>query len=187
MVSCATQLQHVSHHIGEGRSPGSLTSAVKQCAAAFKSNEASNFIVMLRLIELRCKISRYAMEPLLKQDLTYKNKQSSVRQLQANGREDMVHGGQGSGEEEHFPGLELDGKQVHPRCSRRLVCNLFSVHALLTAYAYVGSLYILMLIAVQNLRVPLGGVDGHAARHIGNMLRQPDGKFAYHIVSSSTC
>ncbi|EPS92951.1 hypothetical protein FOMPIDRAFT_39794, partial [Fomitopsis schrenkii] len=45
-----------------------------------------------------------------------------------------------------------------------------------------GSLYILMLIAVQNLHVPLGGVDGHAARHIGNMLRQPDGKFAYHIV-----
>ena len=39
-----------------------------------------------------------------------------------------------------------------------------------------GSIYILILVAVQNLRVPLGGVDGHAARHIGNMLRHPDGE-----------
>lgn len=39
-----------------------------------------------------------------------------------------------------------------------------------------GSVYVLILVAVQNLRIPLGGVDGHAARHIGNMLRHPDGE-----------
>ncbi|EPS92523.1 hypothetical protein FOMPIDRAFT_1087017, partial [Fomitopsis schrenkii] len=37
-------------------------------------------------------------------------------------------------------------------------------NAMASKYVHVaggGSLYILMLIAVQNLRVPLGGVDGH--------------------------
>lgn len=121
----------------------------------------------------------------LQPDLTAKNEQPPVRQHQANGRANLVRGGQGISEEEHVPGLERDGEQVCPRCRRRLVRIAFTVRKLLTAYS--GSLYILMLIAVQNLRVPLGGVDGHTARHIGNMLRQPDGKFAYHIVSSSTC
>lgn len=41
---------------------------------------------------------------------------------------------------------------------------------------FTGSVYILILIAVQNLLVPLGGVDGHAAHHIGNMLCYPDGE-----------
>ncbi|KAH9910448.1 uncharacterized protein B0H18DRAFT_1130110 [Fomitopsis serialis] len=45
-----------------------------------------------------------------------------------------------------------------------------------------GSVYMLILIAVQNLRVPLGAVDGHSAQEIGNMLRWPDDSRAGHLV-----
>ncbi|KAH9917570.1 uncharacterized protein B0H18DRAFT_883715, partial [Fomitopsis serialis] len=37
-----------------------------------------------------------------------------------------------------------------------------------------GSVYLLVMIAIQNLRVPLGAIDGHSAQDIGNMLRWPD-------------
>ncbi|KAH9924497.1 uncharacterized protein B0H18DRAFT_847061, partial [Fomitopsis serialis] len=49
----------------------------------------------------------------------------------------------------------------------------------------VRSVYLLIMIAVQNLRVPLGAVDGHSAQDIGNMLRWPDNSRAGRTVKDT--
>ena len=38
-----------------------------------------------------------------------------------------------------------------------------------------GSIYILVLVAVQNLRIAIGAADGNIAGDVGNLLRWPDG------------
>lgn len=38
-----------------------------------------------------------------------------------------------------------------------------------------GSMYILVLVAVQNLRIAIGAADGNIAGDVGNLLRWPDG------------
>ncbi|KAH9914039.1 uncharacterized protein B0H18DRAFT_960044 [Fomitopsis serialis] len=38
-----------------------------------------------------------------------------------------------------------------------------------------GTMYVLILIVLRNLRGKLGSMDGHTSRYIGNLLRWPDG------------
>ena len=39
-----------------------------------------------------------------------------------------------------------------------------------------GSLYLLVLVAAKNLRIPIGTSDGHVAEDVGNLMRWPNGK-----------
>lgn len=58
LLACAAQLQEGVLPMGEYQPAESLCKVVEQCAAAFKSNNASNFLIMMRLIQLRSTISR---------------------------------------------------------------------------------------------------------------------------------
>lgn len=59
ILSCATQMQQVAHCLQDvGCSAGSFSTVVEQCATAFKSNDASNFTLMIRLIQLKSRVSR---------------------------------------------------------------------------------------------------------------------------------
>lgn len=57
--ACATQIQHAAHLLGNGTHAQSLRGTVEHCAAAFRSNDASNFTLMMRLIQLKSQISWY--------------------------------------------------------------------------------------------------------------------------------
>ena len=53
------------------------------------------------------------------------------------------------------------------------------------AESLTGSMYILVLVAVQNLRIAVGAADGNIAGDVGNLLRWPDGAIP-HISSTYT-
>ena len=58
IIACATQLQDGAQSLGVEHSVKSLSSAVKECSTAFRGNAVSNFMVMIRLIQLKSTISR---------------------------------------------------------------------------------------------------------------------------------
>ncbi|KAH9910583.1 uncharacterized protein B0H18DRAFT_963097 [Fomitopsis serialis] len=72
--------------------------------------------------------------------------------------------------------------QTTTRVAKRTFLDWISQGSKFAFAAGGGSVYMLILIAVQNLRVPLGAVDGHSAQEIGNMLRWPDDSRAGHLV-----
>ena len=56
--ACAAQIQHAAQHLCNEEGARSLSVTVEQCAAAFRFNNASNFTLMMRLIQLKSQICR---------------------------------------------------------------------------------------------------------------------------------
>ncbi|KAH9912170.1 uncharacterized protein B0H18DRAFT_961324 [Fomitopsis serialis] len=117
------------------------------CAGAstsqiFHHNEALDFAVMVRLMQLGCKISslrRCKPQPTLKAIWT--------SQLQANTRRTI---------------------------SQRTFKNWNAMGCKFAWLAGGGTVYVLVLVVMRNLRTTIGTMDGHTANYIGNILRWPD-------------
>ena len=56
--ACTAQIQHAAQHLCNEEGAQSLSVTVEQCAAAFRFNDASNFTLMMRLIQLKSQISQ---------------------------------------------------------------------------------------------------------------------------------